>query len=50
MGKTIHCQIMDHTITEDPKALGNGQEVADNRNSLGGGHAARRDAGEMVVL
>jgi len=33
IGKTIHGLIIDHMILEDPKAVGNYQEVGDNTNS-----------------
>jgi len=50
MGKTVHCPIVGHLVTEDPKAVGNHQEVGDHTNSPGGGHVMGRDAGPVGVL
>jgi len=50
MGSAFHCTIMDHLVAEDPKAVGNGQEVGNHSGSPGGGHTAGGDTGQIGLL
>ncbi len=50
MGKNIHCLMMDHSVAEDPKVVGNFQEVGNHTNCPGGGFAMGRDASQLGVL
>ena len=50
MGSAFHCTIMDHSIMEDPQAVGNGQEVGNHSSSLGGSSMVGGDTGQIVLL
>ncbi len=49
-GNAFHFLVMDHTILEDVKAVGNCQKLGDNSSSSRSRCATRRDAGQMAVL